>query len=402
MEFLTLTQIHTFSHTAHTPEGATRPRRTHRVLVSSEDMSFARQHFAPALPQRQRSARAAAGFSGRAAVACSDVTSNTCKNDNVLFLSTPSCVTRMRRSGEKRMAMRGASSSSSSSSKSKSAMRASSSGGSSPPPSFDPDDVEGPEPQRADDYADWRNAKDDETEAFKRAAAAAGREDDFVVGAKPLDESLLSRVMLQLLQNHTRGVPAAALLDKVKGDMCLDGYKSVLVGIGRTRQWALAREVVEWVRAQGIEQGARGSEVLTSNWFVALIRRRVDDKEWEAAVEVFEYMRDFGGVPSGECIEMFAQAGAERVSSASSWVAGRGSVALRGAGEETGLGAQKLRFKMNLRVRGKSGDIFFSSNACINHPAGVITFQNTGEKAKPSKPLYPAAPCPFRAPPTRG
>ena len=23
-------------------------------------------------------------------------------------------------------------------------------------------------------------------------------------------------------------------------------------------------------------------------------------------MEVFEYMRDFGGVPSGECIEMFA------------------------------------------------------------------------------------------------
>ena len=61
--------------------------------------------------------------------------------------------------------------------------------------------------------------------------------------------------MLQLLTNNSRGVPAAMLLDKVKKDMCLDGYKSVLVGIGRTRQWALAREVVEWVRAQGVEQG---------------------------------------------------------------------------------------------------------------------------------------------------
>ena len=167
--------------------------------------------------------------------------------------------------------------------------------------------MEGPEPVRADDYADWKNAKDPETEGWKRAAAAAGSADDFVVGAKPLDEKMLSQLMLQLLQNHTRGVPAAALLEKVKDDMCLDGYKSVLVGIGRTRQWALAREVVEWVRAQGIEQGKKGSEVLTSNWFVALIRRRVDDEEWEAAVEVFEYMRDFGGVPSGECIEMFAE-----------------------------------------------------------------------------------------------
>ena len=61
------------------------------------------------------------------------------------------------------------------------------------------------------------------------------------------------------------------------------------------------------MRAQGIEQGDRGSEVLTSNWFVALVRRRVDDREWEAAVEVFEYMREFDGIPSGECIEMFAR-----------------------------------------------------------------------------------------------
>jgi hypothetical protein len=89
--------------------------------------------------------------------------------------------------------------------------------------------------------------------------------------------------------------------------MCLDGYKSVLVGVGRTRQWALAREIVEWVRAQGVEQGVHKSEVLTSGWFVALARRRVDDGEWEAAVEVFEYMRDLNGVPSGETIELFAR-----------------------------------------------------------------------------------------------
>ena len=173
----------------------------------------------------------------------------------------------------------------------------------------DPDSVDPPgtsQPPR-DDYADWKSAKDDETEAFKRAAAASGKADDFVVGAKPLDEGMLSRLMLQLLQNHTRGVPAAALLEKVKSDICLDGYKSVLVGVGRTRQWALAREIIDWVRAQGIEQGEKESEVLTSNWFVALARRRVDDREWEPAVEVFEYMRDLKGVPSGETIELFAR-----------------------------------------------------------------------------------------------
>ena len=176
----------------------------------------------------------------------------------------------------------------------------SSSSSSSP---IDPDDVSAP--AERDDYAAWKSSKDDETESFKRAARRD--DDDFVVGAKPLDEKQLSQVMLQLLTNHSRGVHAAMLLDKVKKDMCLDGYKSVLVCIGRTRQWALAREVVEWVRAQGVEQGERGSEVLTSNWFVALIQRRVDEGEWDAAVEVFEYMRDFGGVPSGECVEMFAR-----------------------------------------------------------------------------------------------
>ena len=69
-----------------------------------------------------------------------------------------------------------------SSSSSSTAIRAS-----GPPPSssfggFGPDEVDGPmEPERMDDYADWKNAKDDETEGWKRAAAAAGKEDDFVV-----------------------------------------------------------------------------------------------------------------------------------------------------------------------------------------------------------------------------
>ena len=66
-----------------------------------------------------------------------------------------------------------------------------------------------------DDYAAWKAARDDVTSEFKRSAAAAGREGDFVVGAKPLVEAMLSRPMLQLLQNHGRGVRAGALLDKV-------------------------------------------------------------------------------------------------------------------------------------------------------------------------------------------
>ena len=87
--------------------------------------------------------------------------------------------------------------------------------------------------------------------------------------------------------------------------MCLDGYKSVLVGVGRTRVGASADRRVG--PREGVEQGVHKSEVLTSGWFVALARRRVDDGEWEAAVEVFEYMRDLNGVPSGETIELFAR-----------------------------------------------------------------------------------------------
>ena len=55
----------------------------------------------------------------------------------------------------------------------------------------------------------YRYAEDDETQAFKNAAAPNLKNDNFQVGAKPLDEKMLSQVMLQLLQNHTRGVPAA-------------------------------------------------------------------------------------------------------------------------------------------------------------------------------------------------
>ena len=79
----------------------------------------------------------------------------------------------------------------------------------------DPDDVERPGSDR-DDYADWKAAKDDTSEAFKRAAAQAGRKEDFVVGATPLDEKMLSRVMLQLLNNHVIYHGRTAFKDNVQ------------------------------------------------------------------------------------------------------------------------------------------------------------------------------------------
>ena len=84
-------------------------------------------------------------------------------------------------------------------------------------------------PEYQDDYRDWKQASDDETEAL-RAAAAAGRADDFV-GARPLDEQMLSRPMLQLLHLHQ----VSRRCSRRPPNMCLDGYKSILGGIGRTR-----------------------------------------------------------------------------------------------------------------------------------------------------------------------
>jgi hypothetical protein len=69
-------------------------------------------------------------------------------------------------------------------------------------------------------------------------------------------------------------------------------------------QWALAREIVEFVKAGGRE---RGDEVLTSNWFVALATRRLEEKAYDATCDVFGYMKEFGSVPSGETIELFAK-----------------------------------------------------------------------------------------------
>lgn len=110
--------------------------------------------------------------------------------------------------------------------------------------------------EELDDYEKWQRTP--EASAWRRSTAA---EDKFEVVSRPLDDELLSRVMLQLLGNHTRGIPAHKFLDKVHSQMCLDGYKSVLVGIGRTRQWKLVREVIDFVTAHGREQR---SAVITS------------------------------------------------------------------------------------------------------------------------------------------
>lgn len=90
----------------------------------------------------------------------------------------------------------------------------------------------------------------------------------YSVGKKLLDEKFLSEFMLALLRNYRRGLKVDVLLNKVKGNMELDGYKSVFVGVGWMEQWDLVREIVEFVKAGGRE---RGDEVLTSNWFVALV-----------------------------------------------------------------------------------------------------------------------------------
>lgn len=153
-----------------------------------------------------------------------------------------------------------------------------------------------------DDYAKWQRTP--ESAAWKNYAESKPEGGSYVVGKRRLDEKFLSELMLALLRNHRRGIKAEAILNKVKSNMELDGYKSVLVGIGRMEQWELAREVIDYVKAEGRE---RGDEVLTSNWFMALATRRLEEKAYDAACDVFDYMKEFGSVPSGETIEVFAK-----------------------------------------------------------------------------------------------
>jgi hypothetical protein len=153
-----------------------------------------------------------------------------------------------------------------------------------------------------DDYAKWQRAP--ESAAWKNYAESKPEGGSYVVGKRALDEKFLSELMLGLLRNHRRGIRAEAVLNKVKSNMELDGYKSVLVGIGRMEQWELAREVIDYVKSEGRE---RGDEVLTSNWFMALATRRLEEKAYDAVCDVFDYMKEFGSVPSGETIEVFAK-----------------------------------------------------------------------------------------------
>jgi hypothetical protein len=155
-----------------------------------------------------------------------------------------------------------------------------------------------------DDYATWRHENPKRASAWEAYADARPEGGSYSVGKKPLDEQFLSELMLALLRNHRRGVRAEVILQKVRSNMELDGYKSVLVGIGRMEQWELAREVIDFVKAEGRE---RADEVLTSNWFMALATRRLEEEAYDATCDVFDYMREFGSKPSGETIEVFAR-----------------------------------------------------------------------------------------------
>lgn len=154
-----------------------------------------------------------------------------------------------------------------------------------------------------DDYAKWRRT-DPDASAWTNFASSAGDGGTYTVGKRPLDEKFLSETLLALLRNHRRGLRAEVLLRKLGGNLDLDGYKSVLVGIGRMEQWELAREVIDFVRAEGRE---RADEVVTSNWFMALATRRLEEQAYDATCDVFDYMKEFGSKPSGEAIEVFAR-----------------------------------------------------------------------------------------------
>ena len=112
--------------------------------------------------------------------------------------------------------------------------------------------------------------------------------------------------MLALLRNHRRGLRAEVLLHKVRSNMELDGYKSLLVGVGRMEMWELAREIIDFVKAEG----RRGDEVVTSNWFMALAGRRLEERRTMRRVMCSGTCASSGRCPRGRrsrCLQSCAR-----------------------------------------------------------------------------------------------
>lgn len=111
-------------------------------------------------------------------------------------------------------------------------------------------------------------------------------------------ERSVAELVYALLAAAAVGVPAASVLPKFHGEQTPQSYTSALVALGRKQAWETASQVALWVRQQGV--------LLPTSSFVRLAQRRMDEKQWDRALDPFAWMRDHGCAPSGEAVRLLA------------------------------------------------------------------------------------------------
>lgn len=121
-----------------------------------------------------------------------------------------------------------------------------------------------------------------------------GREPD---DGEPAERGV-AELVYALLAAAAVGVPPASVLPTFHAEQTPQSYTSALVALGRKQAWETASQVALWVRQQGV--------LLPSSSFVLLAQRRMDEKQWDRALDPFMWMRDHGCAPSGEMVRLMA------------------------------------------------------------------------------------------------
>jgi hypothetical protein len=111
-------------------------------------------------------------------------------------------------------------------------------------------------------------------------------------------EHSVAELVYALLAAAAVGVPPASVLPTFHAAQTPQSYTSALVALGRKQAWETASQVALWVRQQGV--------LLPTSSFVRLAQRRMDEKQWDRALDPFAWMRDHGCAPSGETVRLMA------------------------------------------------------------------------------------------------
>jgi len=113
---------------------------------------------------------------------------------------------------------------------------------------------------------------------------------------RDIDERKLSMCLAALITTEAQGVPAEAVLIKYAEELDERDLASIIVGLGRAQRWDRARECVLWTVREG--------RPLPTAAYTTISRRRMDEKEFDRAVEAIEWVEEDGVEPSGELVEL--------------------------------------------------------------------------------------------------